>query len=164
MAATLEHTYAYARPSGLSAAGLELATSGGTGEHPHFFSGWIPQPAMHAAALLVVARTARTRFFDPAAARRIALADPVVTCHLDALRFEAFSSCCSAYARLDLDLDAIDGDVVHPGATNVDFNPPMRAELAKVGDASPLHLQVGAEEVAVTTERGAVVERKVRLP
>jgi hypothetical protein len=161
MAAALEHAYRYAAPSACADGVLALATSDGESAHPHFFSGWVQQPAQCATALLVVGRTARSRFFEHGAIR---LTDPVVTCHLDTLRFESFSSCCSAYARYDLDLSAVDGEVLAPGATNVDFNPPMRAELAKVGDAAPMHLQVGAESVAATTERGTVVERKVALP
>ncbi len=161
MPPALEHVYSYAGPSACADGVLELATSDGERAHPHFFSGWVPQPGQCADALLVVGRAARSRFFDHAAIR---LTDPVVTCHLDTLRFESFSSCSSAYARYDLDLADVDGEVLEPGATNVDFNPPMRAELAKVGDESPLHLQVGADAVAATTERGTVVERKIALP
>jgi hypothetical protein len=161
MAAALEHSYRYAAPSACTDGVLALATSDGDLAHPHFFSGWVSQPGQCATSLLVVGRTARSRFFEHGAIR---LTDPVVTCHLDTLRFESFSSCCSTYARYDLDLADVDGEVLMPGATNVDFNPPMRAELAKVGDASPMHLQVGADSVAATTERGTVVERKVALP
>ena len=49
------------------------------------------------------------------------------------------------------------------GTTNVDFNPPMRDALARVGGLEPLHLQVG-EDVVVRTLDTEVTERKVPLP
>jgi hypothetical protein len=153
----LEHTYAYAGPSAVDPRGVALATSGGAGEHPYLFSGWIERPAAHAAALLAVARTARSRFTP---GTRV-FTDPVVCCERERLRFESLSSCCGVYARYDLDLD---GDEARPGTTNVDFNPPMRDALARVGDGAPVHLAVGAEEVVLTSADGAVVERQVALP
>ncbi len=50
------------------------------------------------------------------------------------------------------------------GTTNVDFNPPMREALARVGAQDALHLAVGTDELTVTTLDGAVVEKKVPLP
>jgi hypothetical protein len=158
VAATLEHRYTYAAPSACADARLELATSGGTAP---FFSGWIERPAARAAAMLVVARVARARYDHPDLWWNM---DPVVSCEREAVRFEALSSCAGVYGRLDLDVADLDGEVARPGTTNVDFNTGMRAQLAKVGDASPLHMEVGAESVTVTSERGAVVERKVALP
>ena len=55
----------------------------------------------------------------------ISLADPVVTCSDDRLRFEGFSGCCGAYARVDFLPSAITGDVFGRGTTNVDFNQPI---------------------------------------
>ena len=158
MAATLEHHYAYAAPSAIGDDGLALATSGGAAP---FFRGWIERPAARAAAMLLVARVSRARYELPDVSR---LADPVVACAPDAVRFEALSSCAGVYGRLDLDVAELDGEVTRAGTTNVDFNAEMRAQLAKVGDISPLHVEVGAEAVTVTSERGAVVERKVALP
>ena len=158
MAATLEHHYAYAAPSALGDDGLALATSGRAAP---FFRGWVERPAARAAAMLAVARVSRARYDLPDLSR---LADPVVGCAPEAVRFEALSSCAGVYGRLDLDVAELDGEVARPGTTNVDFNAEMRAQLAKVGDVSPLHVEVGAEAATVTSERGAVVERKVALP
>ena len=65
--------------------------------------------------------------------------DPVITVHPDRIFFEAFSGDQSAYAALFLDpgLFATDGDV-RTGTTNVDFNEPMRAGLARVRDGMDL--------------------------
>ncbi|MFI0349149.1 SWIM zinc finger family protein [Actinomadura sp. 9N407] len=158
--------YTYPRPSGLAGGLLGLSTSGGlttTGpkEHPHFFSGLLTQAAPAAAALLAVADVARTRYHQP---RPASSRDPVVTCNGDRLRLESFSACCGVYARLDVLQPALDGEVHERGTTNVDVNGPLREALARVGGSDPLHLAVGAEELAVTTLDGAVVEKKVPLP
>ena len=87
-----------------------------------------------------------------------------MTCHVDRLRFEAFSACCGVYVRYDMGLDALDGELMRPGATNVDVNPPLRAALGRLGPRSSLHLGVGPDELTVMTEDGVVVERKVDLP
>jgi hypothetical protein len=80
------------------------------------------------------------------------------------LRFESFSACAGVYARLDLDPASLDGAPAEWGTTNVDFNPPMRAALARVHDADALLMNVGHDEVRVTTLAGSTVERKVPLP
>jgi hypothetical protein len=104
---------------------------------------------------------AQARYFQP---QLRAMRDPVVTCDGDRLRLESFSACCGVYARLDLLSDALDGEVFDRGTTNVDVNGPLREALARVGGTDPLHLSVGADELAVTTWDGAVVEKKVPLP
>ena len=53
-------------------------------------------------------------------------ADPVVTVHGDRVRFESFSACAGAYARLDLDTSSFHAAFLSHGTTNVDFNMPMR--------------------------------------
>ncbi|MEU0567388.1 SWIM zinc finger family protein [Nonomuraea sp. NPDC005983] len=161
--------YSYARSSGLDlAAGqLGLSTSGGMTRqglvaHPHFFSGLLTRPACAASGLLGVADVARARYYD---ARPTGIVrDPVVTCNGDRLRFESFSACGGVYARLDVLQEALDGDVVELGTTNVDVNNPLRQALARVGGGDPLHLAVGADELVATTLDGAVVEKKVPLP
>jgi hypothetical protein len=158
--------YTYSRPSGLAGGLLGLSTSGGTTaagprEHPHFFSGLLTRPAPAAAALLAVADVAQTRYHQP---RPTSFRDPVVTCNGDRLRLESFSACCGVYARLDVLQPALDGEVHERGTTNVDVNGPLREALARVGGDDPLHLAVGADELAVTTLDGAVVEKKVPLP
>ena len=145
---------------------LALATSGGAAAEPRFFRGWVGEAAPAARALLVVARTARSRFHTPPTmlARILAAADPVVTADRVALRFEALSADCGVYTRLDLDASALDGELVAEGTTNVDFNAPMREALSHVVSGGPLHLDVGAEAVAALTDHGGVVERRVPLP
>lgn len=156
---------------------LRLATSGGlaaggprhqvlTVTHPHFFSGFVEHPAVVAAALLMVARVARTRFYVPPnmLAAILRAADPVVTCTPEGLRFESFSACCGVYARLDVSGDALDAAHSAAGVTNVDVNPPLRQALAGLRGSEPLHLGVGADELRVTTLDEQAVEEKVPLP
>ena len=175
MAATTdEQTYSYVRPSELTfgdgRADLMLATSGGRtaagpAAHPVFFDGFLGHPEQAAAALLAVAKVARTRFYMPPGmvAAILRAADPVVTSNGDRLRFESFSACCGVYARYDALPGSLDGTVLDTGTTNVDFNPPMRDALARIGGLEPLHLQVG-EDVVVRTLDAEVTEKKVPLP
>ncbi len=175
MTATLEEqSYRYLRPSTLELADgradLTLSTSGGrvaTGSttHPVFFEGFLGHPEQAAAAMLAVAKVARTRFYTPPGmlAAILRAADPVVTSNRDRLRFEGFSACCGVYLRYDALPGSLDGTVRDSGTTNVDFNTPMREALSRIGGQEPLHLQVG-EDVVVSTLDGQVVERKVPLP
>src|SRR5919199_2241104 len=168
--AGVEHTYSYLAPSSVTLerghAQVALATSGGKHAHPYFFSGFLGAPRQTAQGLLVVAEVARTRYYEPPqmVAARIRAADPVVTSNVDRLRFESFSACAGVYARLDLDPEALDGAPAEWGTTNVDFNPPMRAALARVHDADAMLMNVGHDEVQLTTLSGSAVERKVPLP
>ncbi|TDC33559.1 SWIM zinc finger family protein [Kribbella albertanoniae] len=166
--------YNYVRPSTLTfgdgQADMMLATSGGrtaTGHdaHPVFFDGFLGHPEQAAAALLAVAKVARTRFYTPPGmvAAILRAADPVVTSNGDRLRFESFSACCGVYARYDALPGSLDGALLDTGTTNVDFNPPIRDALARISGLEPLHLQVG-EDVAVRTLDAAVIEKKVPLP
>jgi hypothetical protein len=168
--ATAELTYSYLSPSsvelGDGRSDVTLATSGGREAHPHFFTGFLEQPRQTAQALLAVAEVARTRYYEPPQmiAARIAAADPVVTANLDRLRFESFSACAGVYARLDLEPGVLEERPQNWGTTNVDFNPPMRAALARVRDADSMLMNVGHDEVVVTTLEGSTVEKKVPLP
>lgn len=170
-------TYSYARASALTDARvLDLQTSGGTAhalhpsaapaapaatQRPRFFAGMLGEAEPAAAALLGLANVAAAHYY-----RRVptSLRDPVVTCDGARLRFESFSACCGVYARLDVLPEAIDGEYLARGTTNVDVNEPLRRALTKVRGADPLKLEVGPESVAVTTFDGTVVERKVPLP
>jgi hypothetical protein len=147
-----ELDYAYLAPSTLltdnQGSRLALATSGGSTVqgpilHPFFFSGFVP-PGSLAAVLRA--------------------ADPVVTSTPEGLRFESFSVCCGVYARLDFDKRSL--DVYHSvsGVTNVDVNPPLRQALAGLRGHEPLHLNVGNDELRITTTAGTVVEERVPLP
>src|SRR5215471_12969244 len=166
----LAYAYQYARPSVLSegtAPRLALATyRPGTDPHPYFFEGRVRQPRLVAEALTAVHLIVGSRFFTPPnmVTRLIMLADPVVTSGGGWLRFEGFSSCCSAYIRLDLSPEAYEGDVISKGTTNVDFNAPMRAALARVSDEAGLALAVGHDELTLRSGLSDVTERKVQLP
>ena len=172
-----ELLYRYAIPSQVRRADdssvLLLGTSGGiTTEvtkgpalHPYFFKGFLTQPAPAAAGMLACAAIARARYYHaPGSKVAEVIRDPVVTSNGDRLRFESFSGCCGVHARLDLLPEALDEAPRASGTTNVDFNQPMRAALAGAAAGGPVLLSVGTDEVAVTTMRGSVTERKVRLP
>ena len=168
--AVADQSYSYLAPSAVAVADgraeVTLATSGGKSAHPFFFSGFLGAPRQTAQALLVVAEVARTRYYEPPqmVAARIRAADPVVTSNVDRLRFESFSACAGVYARLDLDPESLEGEPAQWGTTNVDFNPPMRAALARVHDADAMLMHVGHDELRLTTLTGSAVERKVPLP
>ncbi|MCH9648293.1 MAG: SWIM zinc finger domain-containing protein [Deltaproteobacteria bacterium] len=166
----LEHTYRYREDSvlgeGNGKPSLHLATSGGRESNPHFFAGSLLSPRRTADFLLALYEVVQSRFYIPSAMlqRILREADPVVTCDGERLRFEVFSSCCSVYARVDLLPEALSGSMVGRGTTNVDFNPPLRAALARVRDDDPVALRVGREQVELDRAGEKVVERKVRLP
>ncbi len=170
MGPALDYTYRYSVPSALLSEGsserLFLATTSAPEASPLFFQGALREPRRTADLLLTLARIVRSRFHIPAAmlARIISLADPVVTCSEDRVRFEGFSSCCSAYVRVDLLPEALEGTLLGHGTTNVDFNPPMRAALAQIREREPVRLSVGASEVEITREAASAVELKVPLP
>jgi hypothetical protein len=145
MAALAE--YAYLRPSSLAADhGLLLQTSGDASgvpaRHPRFFAGFVTSPGPVAQGLLAVAEVARTRYYQQT---EWASLDPVVTGSRDRPRFESFSGCCGAYARMDILPDGLDGETLEHGTTNVDVNPPLRQALARVGGLDPLRFEVGAD-------------------
>lgn len=167
---SVQHTYRYARPSALDAGAaprLTLETSGDTtARSPHFFEGRLHEPHLAARLLTAVHLVVGSRFHTPANSveRAIALADPVVTSGGGLLRFEGFSSCCSVYIRVDLLPGAYDGEVVGKGTTNVDFNAPMRAALARIRDGVDLQLAIGREALSLRSDGAEVIERKVALP
>lgn len=169
-APALEQSYEYPFASHLDRAGsqprLRLATSGTAATSPYFYKGALAAPRRTADLLLAVAATARTRYYVPPnmLARILAAADPVVTSHRDRLRFESFSACCGVYARLDLLPDALRGEIVGHGTTNVDFNPDMRAALAQLSPTEAVDVNVGADRFELERACGTVIERKVPLP
>jgi hypothetical protein len=165
----LAHSYSYLEPSSFCGDGrsyLRLATSGQANSHPYFFEGALKSARLSAELLTAVHLIVGSCFFTPSntLARRLALADPVVTSGGGLLRFEGFSACCSAYIRADLLPGAYDGDVIASGTTNVDFNAPMRAALARVRDADGLALSVGQDALRLRSGGAEVVEKKVTLP
>ncbi|GIE36523.1 hypothetical protein Ait01nite_095680 [Actinoplanes italicus] len=155
-----EVVLAYDRPSRLDGGVLGLGRAGGAGPLP-FFDGWAARPGLVAALLLAVAAVARSRYFQPSAAR---LLDPILTSGDGRLRLESFSSCCGVYARADLLPEALTGARAEPGTTNVDLNQDVRDALSRLGDRDELRLSVGDDGLSVVTRATTAFERKVALP
>lgn len=139
------------------------ATPLGLVENPSFFQGFAARPEVVSCALLAVADVAASRYYD-AAFRLSDVLDPVMTASGDRLRCESFSACNGVQARLDLLGRGLDGGEIGFGTTNVDINAPLRSALANVHRNELLYLQVGREQVVVTTPEESHVERKVELP
>lgn len=155
-------TYRYACPSSASSDGIALAPT--IVERPaRYFTGYVERPDIAAAALLAIARVARTRYFIEATELR-RLLDPVLTSEPAGLHVESFSGCCGVHARLHLLHAALDAEHQSFGTVSVDFNEPMRAALARIRAHSPLHLQVGFDAVELNTIEGSEIERRVPLP
>ncbi|MBX0292251.1 SWIM zinc finger domain-containing protein [Hymenobacter sp. HSC-4F20] len=162
-----DFAYAYTRPSALEArpegnalllsAFAEDAIESGTS---CFFWGRLRNSWLAARGLSTLAKVVASRFVPQSAALR----DPIVTAGAGLLRFEAFSSCNGVYARLDLGPDALDGEFLSSGTTNVDFNEPMVNALARISRTEPVLLSVGEKEVVLERAEGRVTERKVALP
>jgi len=165
MALALSHTYRYYRQSSVGSDGLALVTAL---DHPakRFFKGHLLRPQCVSELLLGLSNVVRSRFFvPPAMLGRILLeADPVITCEDSGLRFEGFSSCCSCYARLDLDSPSLDGQLYDRGTTNVEFGASMRAALAGMRALDTVRLSIGMEGFEVSSSAQDVIERKVELP
>jgi len=166
-AAALDYTYRYPFSSRFAVheggSQLRLATCGGVEQHPHFFSGKLTQPKETADLLRGLLRVVQSRFHLPTASLKQVL-DPVVTSGGERLRFEGFSACCSAYVRVDLLPGAFAGQFMGRGTTNVDFNPPTHAALARIRSDHEIVFSVGADTFELAREQGTVVERKVALP
>src|SRR5437764_7454849 len=126
--ATLDYPYRYSQPSTVTAADsqqVHLATWAPNQSSSLFFRGQFLKPRRTADLLLTLMRVVDARFYMPPAmlAKILRLADPVVTCGEERIRFEAFSQCCGAYCRVDMLPDGVDGTLLATGTTNVDFNP-----------------------------------------
>lgn len=167
---SLEYSYLYPFASKLSSIDgggrLELATSLVEDTYPYFFEGEFRQPRAVALFLDSLAKLVSTRFYIPPNMLRRILAerDPVVTSGGGYLRFEGFSACASAYARLDISEEGYRGDIVGRGTTNVDFNSSTRHALATVREEDSLSVCVGQDSLKFAHEEREVVERKVSLP
>ncbi len=168
--AALYQNYRYLYPSALVETDrtLRLATCTDRQTHPYFFQGQLQNAGRAAELLRGLMHIVQARYHVPAAMleKIVALADPVVTCNDDRLRFEGFSGCCGVYARIDFLPAAIRGDAfgLGRGTTNVDFNPPMLFALTKLRDGDDVTLSVGTEGVAIESESDTVVEKRVKLP
>ncbi|MDH6322787.1 MULTISPECIES: SWIM zinc finger family protein [unclassified Parabacteroides] len=132
-------------------------------EAPCFFWGNLKNPYMLARCLVTLSNVVQTTFHLSVIELR-RLRDPIVTAGNEKLRFEGFSHCAGAYARVDVLPDGLDGEFLESGTTNVDFNPPMIAALSSVRESDNLLLSVGSKELALHKEGRKIVERKVPLP
>ncbi|HWT11721.1 MAG TPA: SWIM zinc finger family protein [Allosphingosinicella sp.] len=145
---------------------IRLASSGEAERLP-FLEARLAYPRVTAKALRAVSDMAAARFYVPPAmlARILREADPVATVSAEAVRFEGFSACCSAYARLDLDDEALAHvDQRSSGTTNVDFGKEMKQALARAGPQADMTLRIGSEGVAIRHEGGGAAEARVPLP
>src|SRR5947209_4302500 len=144
--AVMEHLDRYNSPSAAGSSGIFLAASSSATAAAPFFRGYLTAPRRSADLALVPAHVVGTRFYKPPGMlqRLILQRDPVITCGGGILRLEGFSACCGVYTRLDLRSAAFDADRLEPGTSNVDFNSPMRAALAKLRDGERARLEVSA--------------------
>lgn len=127
---------------------------------PCFFHGGIIDPFLTAKALLTISKVVKSSF----APAPIALRDPIVSVGKEQMRFEGFSSCNGVYARLDVLADAVAGEFIASGTTNVDFNEPMLNALNTVKKQDTLQLSLGSDGVTVETSGQTITEKKVKLP
>lgn len=125
-----------------------------------FYWGEMKDPLLTAKALLCISKVVRSSF-SPIPVR---LLDPIITAGQNELRFEGFSSCNGVYARLDLLSEAMDGEFIASGTTNVDFNEPMINALNAVKKNELMMIGVGDKEVNIATDKGNIKEKKVKLP
>lgn len=167
---SISHNFIYGFNSQLDSDGgherLKLATSMQGDGYPYFFEGHVLNPRPAALMLFALSRVVGSRFYTPPAMlkRIIAASDPVVTSGGGYLRFEGFSACCSAYARVDVTPEAYKGQVVGQGTTNVDFNSQLKSTLIAIRNSDRMGLSIGADEVVLKRNFESVVEKKVDLP
>jgi hypothetical protein len=90
------YRYGFASEALATSAGMDLrlATSGPDENEAEYFRGKLTRPKRAADLLRGLVEVVQSRFYVPPTmlARILALADPVVTCGDDLLRFEAFSA------------------------------------------------------------------------
>ncbi|WP_339814732.1 SWIM zinc finger family protein [uncultured Imperialibacter sp.] len=162
-------TYSYQRPSALIQSGskeeLFLAQYNEVqkGSSPCFFWGKLNDPYHVSRCLITLSNVVRSSF-SLSPFQLAQLKDPIVTSGNEKIRFEGFSHCASAYARVDVLPDGLDGEFLENGTTNVDFNQPMINALSMVKKQEKVLLSVGQKEVGIHREGEKVVERKVPLP
>ncbi len=155
----------YSRHSSLTDGRMDLASSEEQADGS-FFAGRLREPRVASMALRCLSRVVGERYWsaDEERDRRLGMLDPVVTSDRGRLRFEGFSGCRSAYARVDLlpaGLEVVDQRF---GTTNVDFNPPLRDALARVMPDDALSLNVDSGSLALAHGDEVFVEKKVELP
>lgn len=127
---------------------------------PCFFWGSLTDPYVTAKCWSTIAKVVRSSFGPVPPSLR----DPIVSAGSERLRFEGFSSCNGVYVRLDMKPEAVDGEFIANGTTNVDFNDPMLNALNAIQKNEKVTLAVGQQDVQVITSKAKVVEKKVTLP
>ncbi len=127
---------------------------------PCFFWGSLVDPYVTAKCWSTIAKVVRSSFGPIPASLR----DPIITAGTEKMRFEGFSSCNGVYVRLDMKPEAIDGEFIASGTTNVDFNEPMLNALNSIQKSERVTLSVGQQDMQVVTSKAKVTERKVSLP
>ena len=163
-----DKTYRYVAASGFQAKDgrTRLSLVGESGASPSnsgkFLSARALCPDITAKGLRAVSETVAARYYVPPAmlAKILREADPVVTVSPGAVRFEGFSACCSAYARMDLTPDALEISHCRNGTTNVDFGADLRGALANVGKDADFHLTVEEAAVGITQDDTTIIERR----
>lgn len=166
-ALSVPYTYCYSNQSRYENGQIRLATFLPDVESPpHFFSGQLQDPRHVADLLRGLMNVVQSRFHVPVAmlGRILSEADPIVTCSDDRLRFEGFSACCGAYARVDLFPGEFVGQSFGRGTTNVDFNSTMLSALAMIRPTDRVTLDVGWEGVQLSRNADQILEKKVALP
>ena len=130
---------------------------------PCFFYGNIKDAYLASRCMSVLANTVSSHFaIAPGALAK--LRDPIVSVGNDELLFEAFSSCNSVYARVDILKNGLDGEFIHSGCTNIDFNDETIRAFNAVSPSEKLLIGVGAKEVQFITKKAETTEKKVALP
>ncbi len=130
---------------------------------PCFFYGNIVNSFVASKCLSTLGKTVRSHFaISPD--QRINMRDPIVSVGNGQLHFEAFSSCNSVYARIDVQPEGIDGEFIQSGCTNIDFNDATIRAFNTVARTEKLMVGVGSKELKVITERIETTEKKVSLP
>jgi hypothetical protein len=92
--------------------------------------------------------------------------DPVVTVHPDQVFFEVFSKDEATYAKLGIDVSALEL-AFQPicGTTNIDFSPTLFAGVEQMRTYRQTRLTIGKEAVALaTTSVGKVLEKQIHVP
>ncbi|HNF12705.1 MAG TPA: hypothetical protein PK453_03485 [Leptospiraceae bacterium] len=130
---------------------------------PCFFYGKFIDSFIISRCLSVLARTVKSHF-SIRPEQRAAMRDPIVSVGSGEIRFEGFSSCAGVYARVDVRKDAVDGEFLASGCTNVDFNDPIIRAFNMVNRSETMILGVGHDHLKITTPAGSVTEKKVSLP
>lgn len=127
---------------------------------PCFFWGSLTDPYVTAKCWSTIAKVVRSSFGPVPPSLR----DPIVSAGTERIRFEGFSSCNGVYVRLDMKPEAIDGEFIANGTTNVDFNEPMLNALNGIQKNEKVTLAVGQQDMQVVTASAKVTEKKVTLP